>query len=273
MRNLLLFIRRFYPILLFLLLEVIAIILISRSNAYQGATFVNSSNRVTGSFYQAQHNVADYFNLREINDRLERENAALRTQINRLATVEDTGRVRVIGDKVWQFLPATVINHTVHKKRNYFTLDKGASDSVRAGMGVIDDRGVVGMITNVSGNYSVGLSMLNSKTRISVRLKDDGKDIIGILRWKGTDILTHMIEDITKTANIAVGDTFMTSGYSTYFPVGIPVAHVTRVNNETGGNFSEIEAELTNNILSIDRVTVVAHLGMAEVDSLENTVE
>ena len=215
MRNLFLFIRRFYPFFLFLFLEVISVVLISRSNSFQGATMVNSSNRVSGSFYKLQNNVTGYFNLMNNNDRLVDENALLRKQVSNFQRLADSGYVDTSDLLIYEFIPSTVINHSVNKKLNHFTLDKGSTDGIRSGMGVIDSRGLVGMVTNVSKNYAVGISMLNSRTRVSVKHKRSGA--IGIMRWNGKDVTAHMVEDITKTAGVQIGDTLITSGYSTFF--------------------------------------------------------
>ena len=174
-----------------------------------------------------------------------------------------------VGNNIYDFLPARVINHSIHKRFNYFTLDKGSTDGLRKDMGVIDERGLVGMITNVSQEYAVGISMLNTKTRISVKHRKSWA--IGLLRWTGLDPLKHIIEDITKTARVQVGDTIVTSGYSTFFPEGLNVAVVTRASLLEGSNFYDIEVSLTNDILSLENVYVISHYHKSEIDSLEMT--
>lgn len=275
MRNLLLFIRRFYPFFLFLFLEVIAIVLISRSNAYQGARLVNTANQVTGSFYELQYNVTEYFSLRETNDLLAEENARLLHTLERYQrSVEVSDTMEFIDSVLYNFIPATVINHTTQKKLNYFTLDKGSRHQLAPGMGVVfPGTGLAGIITDVSPGYAVGMSMLNSRIRISVRHEDPQRNYIGILRWKGSELTTFTIEDITRTARIDSGDVFLTSGYSTFFPPGRPVAVVSSVEERDGSDFLEIDAKLTNDILSLERVYVVMRTDRREIDSLENIVE
>ncbi|MEZ5003186.1 MAG: rod shape-determining protein MreC [Chitinophagales bacterium] len=271
MRNLFLFIKQFYPLFLFLFLEIIAFILISGSNAYHHTTFVNSSHKVTGVFYEKQDNITEYFELKQVNEVLEAENAMLRNKISRFKTLADSGKVDTVGKVVYEFWPANVINHTTQKKYNYFTLDKGKKDGMVEGMGVIDSKGIVGMVTNVSNNYSVGLSMLNNNARTSVKHKKSGA--IGLMRWTGNDVLTHYVEDITKTAKVVIGDTMVTSGYSTFYPEGIAVGIVTKAELREGSNFYDIEVRLTSNILSLEKVYVVNHHDKIELDSLENIPE
>lgn len=271
MRNLFLFIRRFYPFFLFLFLEVIAVILIARSNAYQGATMVNSANQVSGWFYTQNNSILEYFRLKETNIELAEENARLRATLGNYTEAGDSARTDTTERYIYSYLPARVINHSIHKKMNYFTLDKGSADGLRPGLGVVESNGVVGMLTNVSQNYAVGISMLNSKTRVSVRHKRSGA--IGIMRWKGSDITAHVVDDITKTAGVKEGDTLVTSGYSTYFPEGLPVAVVTRSDLRDGSNFYDITSVLTNEIFSLDKVYVVFHQDYQELDSLETVAQ
>lgn len=267
MRNLFLFIKRFYPFFLFLLLEVLAVILITRNNSFQRATFINSANEVTGLMYDSRHGMQRYFKLKQNNDLLQEENAQLRRQLANMRERADSGYVDTVGEELYAFVPARVIHHSSRRRMNYFTLNQGGRDGIEPGMGVVDSRGLVGMITNVSTNYAVGLSMLNTKTRVSVKHARSGA--IGIMRWQGLDPLDHIVEDMTKTAGVRVGDTIVTSGYSTYFPPDLPVGIVTSAELLEGSNFYDISIRLTNEIMSLEKAYVVKHFFKPELDSLE----
>lgn len=267
MHNLFLFIRKFYSFFLFLFLEVGCLILIARANAPHRATIVNSANRVTGAVYETRREVTGYFGLREVNEELKHENARLRMELARMQTLADSGWVDTLGLDIYTYIPATVINHSVHRKMNNFTLDKGAADGLAEGMGVIDGRGLIGILTNTSANYAVGISLLNSRTYVSVKHKKSGA--IGIMRWKPGSPFDFQVDDITRTAGVQPGDTLVTSGFSTFFPEGLPVARVERAEVAPGGNFYTITARTTNDILSPDKVYVVGHSQRPEIDSLE----
>ena len=81
------------------------------------------------------------------------------------------------------------------------------------------------------------------------------------------------MEDITKTARVRVGDTLVTSGYSTYFPKDVNVGVVTNTSLKEGSNFFDINLKLTNDIMSLDQVYVINHFFKQELDSLENKTE
>jgi rod shape-determining protein MreC len=252
---------------MFIFLEVIAFILISQSNTYHHSTFVNSSNKVTGRTYEIKSNITEYFQLGKQNDRLEAENAELRKILSNLEN--DTFKIQwdTINNEVYTYTPVKVINHSSTRKYNYFTIDKGSNHGIKKDLGVIDSKGIVGIITNVSPNFSVGQSMLNINRRTSV--KHQKSNAIGRMRWSGNRLTDFIIEDVTKTARVEVGDTIITSGYSTYYPEHIPVAIITKAELKEGNDFYEIKAALINDILSIDRVYIVNHSHKIEIDSLE----
>ena len=93
MRNFILFIRRFFNLIFFLILETVCIILIARTNTLQGNDVMSSANSAIGLMYKKQNDVVYYFGLRMMNDSLLTENAKLRQQLAQYAiydTLKDT---------------------------------------------------------------------------------------------------------------------------------------------------------------------------------------
>ena len=64
-----------------------------------------------------------------------------------------------------------IINNSINKRNNYLTINKGTAQGVRDGMGVITQKGVVGIVQSSSKNYSIVISLLHSKTSIGIKLK------------------------------------------------------------------------------------------------------
>ena len=81
MRNLVLLIWKNYFFFLFLLLEALCISLIVQNNNFQRASFINSSNAISANLLQISAGVSEYFNLRNTNDQLVKENAELRLHL------------------------------------------------------------------------------------------------------------------------------------------------------------------------------------------------
>ena len=67
---------------------------------------------------------------------------------------------------------AKVIKNQFNTKENYLTLNIGAKDSVKTDMGVMNDKGIVGIVERTSKNFSTVLSVLNTKSRINAKIKN-----------------------------------------------------------------------------------------------------
>lgn len=270
MRNLIGFLSRNSFFLFFLLLEGIAAFLLIQNNRFQRSEFLNSSNTISGSFYQLVNNATQYFNLTEINQQLVAENALLRSQLKD-SKVQIFGKSYLIDDtmyqQAYQYSEATVINGTVTKANNYITLDKGALAGVEEGMGVIGPKGVIGIVKTVSTRFSSVMTILHTQSKVSVKLKN--QRYLGSLIWDGRDYLKAQLIDIPKNAAIMLGDTVVTSGYSSVFPTGISVATVTNIEKPQGNNFYDIEVQLINDFKKIEKVYVVKNVLRKEQDQLE----
>jgi rod shape-determining protein MreC len=81
MRNFLILVRKYWNVILFLILEIICFRMIAKSRSMQGLDIINSANAVVGYVYTKQNNIAYYFQLRRMNDSLLVENTRLRNTL------------------------------------------------------------------------------------------------------------------------------------------------------------------------------------------------
>jgi len=113
-------------------------------------------------------------------------------------------------------------------------------------MGVIGDRGLIGIVREVSSHYAHVISVLNSQTRISCTVKPHA--YAGHLVWKDIDAEHMTLMSIPKHVSISIGDTVSTNGYSTIFPAGIDVGRVVEFSVEKGSSNYNIKVRLFNNV-------------------------
>ncbi len=71
----------------------------------------------------------------------------------------------------FKLIPAAVINNSISQKNNKLTINKGSNHGVYRGQGVVNNAGLVGIVSDVSKNYATAISLLNLQTSISVKLK------------------------------------------------------------------------------------------------------
>lgn len=275
MRNLLNFIIRFGTWFVFAFYVLISLILLFSSRSFNQSVWFTSANAVTGGIYKVSNGVSGYFNLREINKNLQESNAKLENEVlNLRAQLSDLQSLTVdnadsIGStKRFDYVLATVINNDVRHPRNYFTINKGKKDGVVSGMGVVDQNGVVGIVNAVGNSTSRIISLLNSTQRYSVKLKDT--PFVGSLVWKGNDPSIAYVEEIPRHADFAVGDTVVTSGYSTTFPANLPVGVVMSRVKAPDDNFYILKIRLASKFNTLSTVRVIKDYYKQELDSLKN---
>jgi len=252
MKNLFNFLIRYHHFILFILLEVLSITFIIRYNNFQRVRFLNSSNAIAGKALDNISSINDYFTLRKQNDKLAAENANLKSELLSIKYSE-LNTLPVRQDSVMKLIPAKVINNSVNKQYNYITLNKGSRHGVRPDMGVICSDGVVGVIVNVSQNYSTALSVLNSRWTINAKMLNSNH--FGPLKWEGKNPYITVLNEIPYHVQVKEEDEVVTSGYSDIFPEGILIGRVVKIGQSKGENFQEISVQLStdfNNLYYVD---------------------
>mgnify|MGYP001201250934 CR=1 FL=1 len=275
MRNILLLFLRYGGFFTFIVLEAISFVLIVRFNQEQRAIFLSSANRWTGKTLYQYDRLLGYLDAPDLADSLAMENAHLRGDIEvykQLLTgrpPDTLGRDSL--DQHFTFIAAKVISNSVNRNNNTLTLDRGLSSGVSERSGVITDKGVVGIVTKASNCCSVVMSILHQDSRISATIKRVG--YFGFLTWSGGDPGKAQLVDIPKHVEVKVGDTLVTSGYSTFFPPDIPVGTVARFWTESGSNYQNIEVTLQQDLSKLEYVLVVKNPWRDQLDQLEQSAK
>ena len=249
MRNLLLLFLRYNFVLYFIVLELICASLIIQNNDFHKSSFINSSNFLAGGLYEKAQSLTVFFSLRQQNVTLLEENAALKKVQKIGSELSPSDSLANLSEDTisqYRYIPAIVVNNSVNKRMNYLTINKGSKDGIKKEMGVIDQKGIVGVVHNVSANYSTIRSILHSESMISAGLKKTA--YYGSLVWQGKNPTVVRLKDIPKHANIQVGDSVVTTTYSSIFPPGIPIGSVLEVIDKDELNFKELNVKLINDL-------------------------
>ena len=138
-------------------------------------------------------------------------------------------------------------------------------------MGVISSKGVVGIVNNVSENYSTVISVLNTRLKVSVKLEETG--YFGALEWDGKTFDQAVLNEIPRHATVNVGDLVETSGYSAIFPEGILIGTVHEVDLDKGESFYTIKVKLSVNFKDLAFVEVIGNVMREEQVELEKDTE
>lgn len=274
MRGLIRYLLKNYAFLLFLLLEVISFTLIFSYNRYQRVKYLNSSNSVTASIYSSFNAVGSYFSLAAVNGKLAKENAYLKSVISDFPYAnllqDSIIESAEITDSLYRYISARVINNSVNQQNNYITLNKGRKHGIKTDQGIINSEGIVGVITNVSESFSVGFSILNKRWGASARLKKSGT--FGPLSWDGYDSEYVNLNGIPFHVELAIGDTVVTSSYSSAFPEDIMIGTVHSIDQPSGENYYKIVVKLAVDFRALSYVDVIGNLKVDEIKTLESTM-
>jgi rod shape-determining protein MreC len=252
----------------FLLMEVLCAWLIIGNNQYQNTKFFNSSNKLAASILGFSQGSREYFSLREINEELSRENAQLRTIIERQGLSRGTPAISSDTISRFKFVSAKVINNSVSQFKNYITINRGTDAGIEPGMAAISISGAVGKVKSVSEHFSVLISILNIDEQVSITLKRTNS--FGTAQWDGIDPRVVNLLYVPRHVQPEVGDTVITSGYNAVFPQGVLVGIVKDVKLKDEALFYDIRVELAQDFRRLSFVKIVRSEMKPELDSLEN---
>jgi rod shape-determining protein MreC len=264
----------------FIALEIICFVLLFSYNNFQSSVYLSTANEVTARLLKGRDKVTKYFGLAEKNHVLSEQNAQLQQRIvelemlnaqyhlDSLAKTETIQRIYRTG---YHITPAQVIDKSVNKTDNYFTLDRGTSDGVAPDMGVMGVDGVVGVVFKCTEHYSLVMTLLNSNNSISCKVS--GNNDIGYLQWQGGDPRYATLHDLPRYSNVTVGDTIVTSGNSSFFPEGIMVGTVEEKHHTTDGLYMNLKVLLSTQFVNLEHVFVVSKMDAEEIIELHELLK
>lgn len=269
MWSLLRFIKRYYHIFLFILLEGISVYFITLNSFRQGGSITSLANNISGSVYNSIDGISSYFYLKNTNADLVKENIRLRKMlsssyvriINTVHQKEDT-----VYKQMYSYVDVRVISKTVTKRNNYFMLNKGSSSGIEKDMGIIAPNGVVGVVVKTTENFSLVMSVLHQDSKLNVR--NERTKTTGTLVWDGRHYAIGQIIDMPSSIAVKKGDTIVTSGFSRNFPEGIPVGRVKSYTKDKGTGFYNINIEFFTDYNKLDYVYAIKNFFKIEQDRL-----
>lgn len=210
-----------------------------------------------------------YFGLRSENDRLRQSLIDLADEVSQLreARLENIRLRRLLGltdQSSFRLIGGSVVGKNLTLLRNTLTLGIGAKDSIKEQMPVIADGGLVGVVSHVTDRYSVVRILLNTDFRASAKVQRSRVD--GILAWDGRSLL---LNNVTKTLDVKVGDVIVTSEYSNTYPPNIRIGVVREVQEQQGTLFKKVFVLPGVDFVKLEEVFVVQYTPDPERRALE----
>ena len=273
MRNLIAFFRRFRIFLYFALLQGIALSTYFTYLSYPRSQYLTTASAVSGQLLTYRNDVTKHFQLPYNNRKLQYENIQLRQRLPE-SFIKVQGAIFKIDDTLqrqqYEYIPAVVINSTVNKRNNYFTLSSGKSSGIYRGMGVFSNKGIVGIIHNVSDHFAVVKSVLTEDINIDVMVEKNG--VFGLLKWNGKNPKIGTISSISNDLTLKKWSKIITRGGSGIFPRGLSVGKIKSLKTVEGKPLWDVEIYYSEDYRKLQNVYVIKNLMLNEQKQLEKKI-
>ncbi len=255
------------PVLYFFLLGISLLFLNGNSNFHK-SQLEKYSLYFSESIYNVSNKIENYFNLKKINQKLLKENEVLKDlqlKSNRIPLYPNDLKIK--RRFPFKVKAANVIKNSFLNQRNYIIIDKGYADGISKEMAVISDQGIIGIVKSVSKHYSSVISILNQDLKINIRLKNSSA--FGTLSWKGINPNDFQVDDVVINSLILEGDTIVTGGMSSYFPLGIPLGKISSFESDNKSGYYKIEVMLFKDPSQVYYVYVIENKDIEDIKKLK----
>ena len=148
---------------------------------------------------------------------------------------------------------AEIILPEVKNGYSIITINKGLGNNIKNGAPVINHKGLVGQIINISENYSE-IKPITSKTYAVPAIMNNGKENV-ILYGNGNGELE--IPLFPASSSIQINDTFITSGIDDIYPKGINIGRVTEIKPTKSPKFNCITVKPFSQPTTFSQITVL----------------
>ena len=275
MRNILLFLSRYFNLIVFLLLQVVSLSMLFSYNRLHETVFAGVMNEFAGSINSRFNSVQTYLSLRRQNEELREQNARLLNQLRADFTMPDTTFLRVTDSlsadslgrhRRFLYMPAKVIGNSVHAQKNYVMLHRGSAQGVEANMAVVSPEGIVGTVVSVSANMSVVMSLLHKQAGLVAVMKKGGG--FGEVHWDGKDPRFVTLSKVPKTVAVKKGDTVVTSQYSDRYPPGQLIGFVEGISDDPAFATYQLKVRTAVRFTELQHAFVVRNLLLPEMEAL-----
>jgi rod shape-determining protein MreC len=134
------------------------------------------------------------------------------------------------------------------------TIDKGSRQGLRTDMAVIAPAGIVGRIVVPSANAAKVQLLIDAQAAAGALIERRESRAQGLLMGTGNDLLR--MEHVSEVADVAVGDSVVTSGIEGIYPKGFIIGRV-EVVEKKGPAYSRILVRPAVDFSSLEEVLVV----------------
>lgn len=268
MLNIFAFLRRYFTFITFVVLQAVSLWMLFNYNRFHRAAFLGVASEFTGSINKQVDKLDDYFHQGEEARRVHRMNDSLLNQLKSNFEVPDTAQRAVVDTlrfdttfaiRRYLWRDAKVVYNTVNAEQNYLQLNRGSNYGIRDEMAVLNSSGaVVGVVVNVSPNFSQVMSLLHVQSSVSAAHQRTGT--LGKVEWDAKDPRIVLLKGISRSVEVKVGDSVVTSRYSYNFPPNYLIGTISEITSDVATGFYLLKVKTAVNFSTVQQVFVVENL-------------
>ena len=267
MRQLINALIKYKNTLLYTVLLMISLLFLNLRSFYHQSVFSNAALVLSSNINLAGQNISNYLDLASRNEKLIAENIKLKG-LELILFSEQAQKDQAIDSFAFQVLGARIIKNNYQSARNYLIIDQGYLDGIEKEMGVISSDGIVGIVNQITANFSSVISILHRDIKINASFKKNGA--YGSLSWRGNHPKRMKLDDVSTINPVVVGDTIVTGGMSDYFPHGIPIGKVLNFKKPKLEGYYDIDIELFSNLTQKEFVYILKNKKKDQLNQLKN---
>lgn len=272
MHRLLEFIKRIYVVLLFLLIEGIAVWCYATATPYTESKILARTTSIGSAISGTVNNVSNFMSLPEQNEMLTERVAHLEAELQlrdaEIAALMPTEeRVPIVDSLDAKFLyhPARVVTMTTNRRHNYIVLDRGANSGIYENMGVITpNREFVGTVVSCSEKYAIVMPLLNTRFKIGGRLV--GSDYVCSIYWEGVSQYDVTAVEISKYAEPKEG--MIVNVESDRLPLDVKIGTIESSEINASKSAYSAELRIAADMQSLSNLLVVENTEQQQLNEL-----
>ena len=190
--------------------------------------FIGNLDMIEENAYLRERHLYDNRKLLRLNA-LETENRHLRHLLGAVNTIESKTTAKAVMAEIL-YTPRDPFSHKI-------TINKGTLHHISAGQVVIDNKGIIGQITQVYP-LSAEVTLITDKDH-SVPIQIVRNNIRTVISGTGKNNEIEL-RYLSVNTDIRIGDLLATSGIGGVYPRGLPVATVKEIKRHPADHFAQI---------------------------------
>lgn len=224
--------------------------------------FIYVKNGVS-SIFKYRENARKAKELESENEDLKKEIIELKDKIESTQSLQDLKRSLNFIDEKYKanMVSASVVGKNDDNWYTSFVIGAGKKQGVQKDSIVVNGKGLVGIVYEVSENYSKAISLLDTKSSVSFKLLKN-PDYKGVItqnaqenqNYKSKGLLEGYMFD--SSYDVIPGDVLLTSGLGLY-PESIPIGEIEKVIDDKNKGLKYVVVKPYADFKNIDDVVVI----------------